>query len=274
MPVKTETAPAEREAMMRCLICGGAADLNRFHKSIPIFRCTDRDCGFRFFDLSKWHYPYSDVDYYDSWQANTFNVSAPWLEARVGLVKRFMSHGKVAELGCGIGETAVALHSVGYDVIGVEESKRAIDFLRQSYPEIEWSNANVLDFLAGADAMSLDAITMFHVLEHIPYPMRTIELIDRSLRPDGIVVVEVPDVGGGFARLKGARWEYYLEHHVNYFDVRSLTKLFGQFGFHLSYMEPTYHFSFPQGDVLKDTMKGMLARLGLNSIIRTVWARH
>lgn len=167
----------------------------------------------------------------------------------------------------------MALHRAGYDVVGVEESRRAIGFLDRNYPAIEWIETDVLAFLESANAASFDAVTMFHVLEHIPHPKQTIELVDRLLRPDGILVIEVPDVDGGFARLKGERWEHYLEHHVNYFSVKSLARLLDPFGFRLRYRQPTYHFSHPQGHLFKDVVKGTLARLGLNSNIRTVWSR-
>jgi hypothetical protein len=98
-------------------------------------------------------------------------------------------------------------------------------------------------------------------------------LIDRSLRADGVVVIEVPDVDGGLARLRGKRWEHFVNHHVNYFSVKSLQHLMQQFGYRRLYLERTYHFSHPQGHSVKDLIKGTLARVGVNSIIRTAWAK-
>src|SRR5262249_36644736 len=131
---------------------------------------------------------------------------------------------------------------------------------------------NLLRFLE-CNPQSFDAITMFHVLEHIPYPKDVMKLVDEALIPQGIVVIEVPDVAGGHARLRGKRWDYYINHHVNYFDLRSLQQLMTAFGFRRLLVKRTYHFAFPQGHLLKDLVKGTLAAVGLNSIIRTVWMK-
>ena len=46
-----------------------------------------------------------------------------------------------------------------------------------------------------------------------------LRLVDEALRKDGFVVIEAPDASGGHARLKGLRWDYFHEGHVNYFDA-------------------------------------------------------
>jgi SAM-dependent methyltransferase len=144
--------------------------------------------------------------------------------------------------------------------------------LRTRYPGVDWHCGEISAFLRERPNR-FDIISMFHVLEHIPKPKLTVDLVDRSLRKDGLIVIEVPDARGGVARLTGSRWDYYLEHHVNYFDVRSLKRLFGQFGYRMIFLEKTFHFSFPQGNVVKDFVKRKLAEIGLNSIIRTAWKK-
>ncbi len=257
---------------MQCPICENEAGFWQYFKTVPILQCTAGDCGFCFFYLPDWKSPYSKVDYYESWRPGPLAYATPWNRARVDIVKKFKQTGAVAELGCGIGETALALSKAGYQVVGVEESPKAIDFLKKEYPGTEWVNENILQYLNN-NPRRFDVITMFHVLEHIPEPKNVIRLVDAALRPGGVIVIEVPDVGGGFARLKGLNWDYFIDHHVNYFDAKSLTKLLGLVGYRLKLLERTYHFSFPQGNMIKDFIKGSLARLGMNSIIRTVWAK-
>lgn len=257
---------------MRCLVCEGEARIWGQFEKIPILECCDNRCGFKFFELSKWESPYTDTDYYAAEELGSIKPSAPWIRARVRILERLKNRGKIAELGCGIGETAIALANAGYEVVGVEESARATSFLRQNFPSVDWRNDNILTFLE-KNKQSFDAISMFHVLEHIPYPKRVIELVDASLHHDGIIIIEVPDARGGLARLKGIRWDYYMAHHVNYFDPKSLGRLLEQFGYRRVFLEKTYHFSFPQGNALKDLVKGVLARSGLNSIIRTAWKK-
>lgn len=257
---------------MKCPICGGDSITFGRVGTTPILECVEDDCRFRFFDLVQWRSPYLQDDYYAAWSPMTVAYSAPWIRARVSIIQRFKCEGSVADLGCGIGETAIALKKAGYDVVGVEESERAINYLKNEYPDVDWRKANLTEFLSNAEK-KYDVISMFHVLEHIPYPNRVIDLVDKSLAHDGLIAIEVPDARGGRARLMGGKWDYYIDHHVNYFDTRSLTKLLHPFGYQMKYCQKTYHFSYPQGDFVKDVIKGALARLGLNSIIRTIWQR-
>lgn len=257
---------------MPCPICSGTGKVCGEVDGIPLLRCSDADCGFRFLDLATWRRRAAPSDYYDGWDQENINPAAPWIRARVEIVRRFKDRGAVAELGCGLGETAIALCDAGFSVVGVEESPKAVRYLAARYPAVAWRNENVLDFIAKRKR-SFDIVTMFHVLEHIPDPKQVVALIAEALLPDGLMVIEVPDVSGGIARLHGYRWDYYVDHHVNYFDLRSLQKLMAPFGFRRCFVRRTYHFSFPQGHLAKDLVKGALAALGLNAIIRTAWTK-
>src|SRR5713101_75495 len=112
---------------MQCLICRGDAEYWRDIDGVPTFRCLARDCGFRFFDLARWRSPYSNSDYHAAWVPGRLDPAAPYIQARVALVRRFLAAGSVAELGCGTGETAIALSGAGFSVVAVEESAAAVD---------------------------------------------------------------------------------------------------------------------------------------------------
>jgi 2-polyprenyl-3-methyl-5-hydroxy-6-metoxy-1,4-benzoquinol methylase len=174
-------------------------------------------------------------------------------------------------LGCGLGETVVALSELGFEAHGVEESKAAICFLTAAYPRAMWHQMSVARYLETAD--SFDVITLYHVLEHIPQPQRIVRLLAQSLRPNGLLVIEVPDVSGGQARLKRWRWQYWLPHHVNYFAPHTLRRLLEPAGFHLESVERKYHLQFPQGIKWRDGAHSLLARLGFHDIITTYWQR-
>jgi len=258
---------------MECPICSGKTKFLRIVEGTPLLQCLSHDCRFVFLDLAGWKSPDIHKDYYSDWVSGRLNPAAPWIKARLNIVKSFKPTGVIADLGAGLGETAIALSQAGFSVVAIEESRKAINYLKSVYPAISWRNQNISQALEGV-LHQFDAITMFHVLEHIPQPKNIIRLADNALKPGGVIVVEVPDVSGGLARLKGRRWEYFIHHHVNYFDKRSLGRLMGVFGYQCFFVQRTYHFSYPQGDVAKDFVKGTLARIGLNSIIRTVWGKQ
>jgi 2-polyprenyl-3-methyl-5-hydroxy-6-metoxy-1,4-benzoquinol methylase len=226
-------------------------------------QCTGRNCGFRFFDLSNWSSEYAQSDYYENIPLLDPVATKPWIQTRVELIKRFRDTGTVAELGCGFGETALALVNDGFDVTAVDDSVKVIDYLKEKYPNVRWRCEAIVPFLE-SQPKSFDIISMFHVLEHLPNPKQVIEAISSSLRTDGLFVIEVPDVGGGMARLMNLRWAYYLMHHVNYFSFKSLTALLTPFGFKNIFKQRTYHFAHPEGKIVKDAIKGAIAFAGFN----------
>jgi hypothetical protein len=87
------------------------------------------------------------------------------------------------------------------------------------------------------------------------------------------LVIEVPDVSAGQARLRGWRWKYWLPHHVNYFARGTLRRLLEPFGFKLERVEFKYHLLFPQGIWWRDLVHDSLARIGLHDIITTYWRK-
>lgn len=256
---------------MDCIICGSQTRLARYFEGIPILGCLSTDCGFQFFDRAYTSSGADDEDYYSNIPKAEI-LDKPWIRRRIADVATIKKRGLVAELGCGMGETAIAFAGGGFDVIGVDASHWAIAFLQDRFKKVEWIEEDAVRFLEYT-SQRFDIITLFHVLEHLPDPKRVISLLQKCLKPDGIIVIEVPDVSGGQAFLKQDKWGYYLRHHLNYFDARSLTRLLEAENYHLVYKKKLYHFSYPQGNFTKDLVKGILADLGYNSIIRTIWRR-
>jgi len=257
--------------MYSCVICSYPASI--FSRgSLFVVKCNNGNCRHIALDVRNWVSPYCHKDYYDNIQPSHINPERPFISYRVDLIEA-LSGGKrrIVDLGCGLGDTVINLHSRGYDVCGVEESENAVAFLKGHYPDIRWTCESIVDFLKRTKEH--DIFTMFHVLEHVNDPKEVIGLINEKLSYGGLVVIEVPDVGGGLARLRGIGWEYWLSHHTQYFSRRSLNILMKSFGFTLIHTRRLYHFGYPQGVLFKDIIHGVLAHIGFNNIIRTVWKK-
>jgi 2-polyprenyl-3-methyl-5-hydroxy-6-metoxy-1,4-benzoquinol methylase len=233
-----------------------------------VLKCPDPGCGFIGLDLESWKYPYSDKDYFEHF-SGTLDPERPFIKKRIDFIRSHRLGGTFAELGCGQGETSIAASRAGFEVWGVDESQNSIAFLSRNYPGVHWVCDRLEAFLERKDRF--DVIALFHVLEHIPHPQLLIPLLRTGLKPGGLLVLEVPDVGGGYARWKGGNWGYWLNHHVNYFSTRSLKRLLEPLGFHLLQSEKQHHFSHPDGVFWKDALKSALAKAGFNNILRSVW---
>jgi len=241
--------------------------------AVRLLRCPE--CGFVGASLTGWRYPYEAKDYYAGCATEDFRKTAPqFVLHRVAQLGRLVPvGGRVAELGAGMGETAAALSGAGYRVAAVEESERAAQLASVCCPGVKWHREEISAHLSRVEAGRYDAITMYHVLEHVPDFRAMVALVRRALGSSGILVVEVPDVEGR-ARVLGGRWHHFLPHHVNYFTLASLRRLLESEGFELAQAERKYHFGFPQGRPLQDAVHRALSCLGLHDNIATLWRRR
>ena len=69
---------------------------------------------------------------------------------------------------------------------GIDLRNECINYIRKNIKEINISN-NINSF-----DKKFDIITMFHVLEHIPYQIKTLKLLKSKLKNRGKVIIEVP----------------------------------------------------------------------------------
>ena len=85
---------------------------------------------------------------------------------------------------------------------------------------------------AGIADGSLDAITMWHALEHVPDPAATLTLARRLLRRGGILYISVPNLDALQADVGGTRWCYAdIPRHLTHFSPEGLAGMMRTAGF-------------------------------------------
>jgi SAM-dependent methyltransferase len=79
---------------------------------------------------------------------------------------------------------------------------------------------------AAIEPASLDAVTLWHVLEHLDDPGAALTRVRGWLRPGGVLLVGTPNLASLQARVGGARW-YHLDlpRHRTHFTARGLRTL-------------------------------------------------
>ena len=92
---------------------------------------------------------------------------------------------------------------------------------------------------------TFDVINMGEVLEHIPNPIELLKLVHCQLNADGLVCIIVPNDFNPFQmalrdHLGFNPWWVVPPHHINYFDLESLTKLVESAGFEVVHKESTF----------------------------------
>ena len=83
-----------------------------------------------------------------------------------------------------------------------------------------------------ASERRFDVVTMFHFLEHVSSPDTTLEHVRRLLKPEGELIVQVPNCASTQARILRRLWAGYdvPRHLVNY-STKTLTAALERSGF-------------------------------------------
>lgn len=138
--------------------------------------------------------------------------------------------GRMLDVGCGRGHLLREFQRRGWEVRGTEVSEAAA---RQPRAELGLSvDVGNLEDLGLPDG-HFDAVTLWHVLEHLPDPRVTLAEAHRLLRPGGALFIGVPDFGGWEARFARDKW-FHLDvpRHLTHLTRATLGDALAQAGFH------------------------------------------
>jgi O-antigen chain-terminating methyltransferase len=99
----------------------------------------------------------------------------------------------VLDIGCGRGEWLELLKGTGIKGRGVDRNRVFIDQCRRL--DLDVTEEDALVYLKGLPEQSLNAVTSFHLVEHLPFET-LIKLLDESVRvlkSGGLLILETPD---------------------------------------------------------------------------------
>jgi SAM-dependent methyltransferase len=174
----------------------------------------------------------------------TFMARLEWRYRRlvlldhVSFVSRFLAQSsRVLDIGCSSGTFLYLISRRGHEVRGLDFSPAAAaEAMRRYHVPVEiGSLASHLDQLR---AWKPQAITMFHVLEHLPDPLSTLKNIHLLLGSAGQLFLQVPNLDSWQSRLFATRW-YGLDvpRHVVNFTARGLRVLLERAGFRVTHVK-------------------------------------
>lgn len=180
----------DTEIVLGCNVCRS----NHIQTVDPGFNfCRCESCGYvfdnprpSFAEISAF---YSQAGKYEAWLKEERARNMLWKRR----LKKLMQSGarkRLLDIGAGYGQFLHHARPFFTEVIGTEVSESAVALAKVKYG---------LTLLAGQiddlnlPPQSFDVITLFHVLEHVPNPRNLVERCHAILRPQGILVIAVPN---------------------------------------------------------------------------------
>ena len=144
------------------------------------------------------------------------------------LIERSVAVGRLLDVGCATGEFLHFMKEAGWQVAGLEPDARAAEFARQTLGlAVETGGVDRLAQKAG----QWDAITFWHVLEHLHDPISALQSTGTLLAPGGLLVVALPNPDSLDARFYGHRWVAWdAPRHLVHFTRRTLARAAAEAG--------------------------------------------
>jgi len=211
----------------KCPICESGNLTERPEKlrdsdSIKVLSC--RDCGHVFLDS----FTHVDDEYFVS---DKFLLNKPFLHGVEERLRHFehenlerekrigplVVNKDVLEFGCGAGALFRKIKPLAKKIEGLERTA--------SFRQLLVGEGYVIYDRVEDIKNKFDVILMFHVLEHLPDPVASIQSCFNMLTPGGLLYIEVPNINDALLTLydiEAYHKFHFFKDHLHYFSRQSL----------------------------------------------------
>ncbi|MDF8333982.1 class I SAM-dependent methyltransferase [Novosphingobium cyanobacteriorum] len=240
-----------RETLVSCNCCASTGADHLFRaKGYDLVRCTG--CGLAYIanppTMEELKVLYSAGASYHAAlcdpSSETFATQDRIAVRHLAETRRSVKSGRLLDVGCSIGQFAARAKATGFAATGLEMNEASAAFARSHFG-IEVAEGTIHD--APQEAGTLDVLTMFDVIEHVPDPLGDLRKAWDLLAPGGHIVLSTPNIDGLFPRasLPLAKKLDYWPHpeppyHLYQFSAKTLETMLEKAGFAVT---STRHFA-------------------------------
>ena len=268
-----------------CPVCGGqhihpqlnAVDHTVSNETFAIWHCDD--CTLRFTQdvpnqdaIGAYYQSDNYISHSDSKEGLInklyHKVRVLTLKSKRNLVLKHtgLQKGKILDIGCGTGAFLNSMQTAGWDITALEPDPTA----RLKAKELYGIQPDPPGKLFELSENSYNAITMWHVLEHVHELHAYMEKISKLLAPRGKLFIAVPNYTSKDAAAYGANWAAYdVPRHLYHFSPQSMELLAGKHGLRIAAYKPMWFDSYyvsMLSEKYKD-QRGNLLKAGWNGTL-------
>jgi len=164
------------------------------------------------------------------------------LKKKLNLINAFASEEKVLlDIGCGTGDFLETAQQNKWQVSGIEPNEKARQIANKKTNQSVYETKDLSKFAHN----SFDVITLWHVLEHLPNLEDHIETFKKLLKPNGTLVIAVPNYNSFDAKYYKQFWAAYdVPRHLWHFNQTSISKLVATQSFLVEKVKPMWFDAF------------------------------
>lgn len=158
------------------------------------------------------------------------------LKKKLSLINSFSSEDKkLLDVGCGTGDFLQTAFQNNWEVSGIEPNEQAREIANKKTNHSVFEIEQLLKF----EANSFDVITLWHVLEHLPNLEDHIGVFEKLLKPNGTLVIAVPNYKSYDAKHYKQFWAAFdVPRHLWHFNQDSISKLVSKHSFKIEKVKP------------------------------------
>ncbi|MFD0990533.1 class I SAM-dependent methyltransferase [Mariniflexile jejuense] len=162
---------------------------------------------------------------------------------KLKLINSFSSSSEktLLDVGCGTGDFLQAAKNNHWEIFGIEPNQEARTIANIKTDNAVFNTQKLSEF----ESKSFDVITLWHVLEHLPNLEEQIAIFKKLLKPQGILIIAVPNYKSYDANYYKEFWAAYdVPRHLWHFNKASISKLFLKASMQVTKIKPMYFDAF------------------------------
>jgi 2-polyprenyl-3-methyl-5-hydroxy-6-metoxy-1,4-benzoquinol methylase len=199
------------------------------------------------------------------------------LRRKLSLINSFSKQkGTLLDVGCGTGDFLELSKQKGWRVVGIEPNDEARAIANKKTNNSVYKTNHLLNL----ENHSFDIITLWHVLEHLPNLEEHIAEFKRLLKPNGTLIIAVPNYKSYDAKIYKTYWAAFdVPRHLWHFSKESIKILMETFKMNVVKMYPMQFDAFYVSLLSEKYSTGRMTIfrpffIGLLSNLKAIWSKE